>query len=141
MTRTERNLHMGSPTKDAPTGTLTYSEAYALTQKGAKITPANYTFFPSVGALVSFFTDTSDDLIIDFQWMNGSGTVLSSWYTTIPFDNEDGEDWRNYAEEIEASNTSPDSDATRLEIRIGVGRGDIGIDEDQVWVRYHFDLT
>lgn len=43
--------------------------------------------------------------------------------------------------EIEASNTSPDSDATRLEIRIGVGRGDIGIDEDQVWVRYHFDLT
>ena len=104
-------------------------------------TPANYTFFPSVGALVSFFTDTSDDLIIDFQWMNGSGTVLSSWHTTIPFDNEDGEDWRNYAEEIEASNTSPDSDATRLEIRIGVGRGDIGIDEDQVWVRYHFDLT
>lgn len=88
-----------------------------------------------------FFTDTSDDLIIDFQWMNGSGTVLSSWYTTIPFDNEDGEDWRNYAEKIEASNTSPDSDATRLEIRIGVGRGDIGIDEDQVWVRYHFDIT
>lgn len=38
MTRTERNLHMGSPTKDAPTGTLTYSEAYALAQKGAKIT-------------------------------------------------------------------------------------------------------
>ena len=35
----------------------------------------------------------------------------------------------------------PDSDATRLEIRIGVGRGDIGIDENQVWVRYHFDLT
>lgn len=33
MTRTERNLHMGSPT-----GTLTYSEAYALAQKGAKIT-------------------------------------------------------------------------------------------------------
>lgn len=29
---------MGSPTKDAPTGTLTYSEAYALAQKGAKIT-------------------------------------------------------------------------------------------------------
>ena len=108
---------------------------------GVNKTPANYTFFPSVGALVSFFTDTSDDLIIDFQWMNGSGTVLSSWYTTIPFDNEDGEDWRNYAEEIEASNTSPDSDATRLEIRIGVGRGDIGIDENQVWVRYHFDLT
>lgn len=26
MTRTERNLHMGSPTKDAPTGTFTYSE-------------------------------------------------------------------------------------------------------------------
>lgn len=43
--------------------------------------------------------------------------------------------------EIEASNTFPDSDATRLEIRIGVGRGDIGIDENQVWVRYHFDLT
>lgn len=40
-----------------------------------------------------------------------------------------------------SGNTSPDSDATRLEIRIGVGRGDIGIDEDQVWVRYHFDLT
>lgn len=38
MTRTERNLHMGSPTKDTPTGTLTYSEAYALAQKGAKIT-------------------------------------------------------------------------------------------------------
>ena len=38
MTRTERNLHMGSPTKDALTGTLTYSEAYALAQKGAKIT-------------------------------------------------------------------------------------------------------
>ena len=38
MTRIERNLHMGSPTKDAPTGTLTYSEAYALAQKGAKIT-------------------------------------------------------------------------------------------------------
>lgn len=37
MTRTERNLHMGSPTKDTPTGTLTYSEAYALAQKGAKI--------------------------------------------------------------------------------------------------------
>ena len=33
MTRTERNLHMGSPTKDTPTGTLTYSEAYALAQK------------------------------------------------------------------------------------------------------------
>lgn len=120
MTRTERNLHMGSPTKDAPTGTLTYSEAYALAQKGAKIT---YRFMAAN------------------EWMNGSGTVLSSWYTTIPFDNEDGEDWRNYAEEIEASNTSPDSDATRLEIRIGVGRGDIGIDEDQVWVRYRFDLT
>lgn len=29
MTRTERNLHMGSPTKDAPTGTLTYSEESA----------------------------------------------------------------------------------------------------------------
>jgi len=54
---------------------------------------------------------------------------------------EGGEDWRNYAEAIEASNTSPDSDATRLEIRIGVGRGDVGIDEDQIWVRYHFDLT
>lgn len=38
MTRTERNLHMGSSTKDTPTGTLTYSEAYALAQKGAKIT-------------------------------------------------------------------------------------------------------
>lgn len=38
MTRAERNLHMGSPTKDTPTGTLTYSEAYALAQKGAKIT-------------------------------------------------------------------------------------------------------
>lgn len=36
MTRTERNLHMGSPTKDTPTGTLTYSEAYALAQKGAQ---------------------------------------------------------------------------------------------------------
>lgn len=62
-------------------------------------------------------------------------------FTVHTIMSEDGEDWRNYAEEIEASNASPDSDATRLEIRIGVGRGDIGIDEDQVWVRYHFDLT
>lgn len=112
MTRTERNLHMGSPTKDAPTGTLTYSEAYALAQKGAKIT---------------------------HRYM-----AANEWMTVLPNGRicfEDGEDWRNYAEEIEASNTFPDSDATRLEIRIGVGRGDIGIDENQVWVRYHFDLT
>ena len=62
-------------------------------------------------------------------------------FTVHTIMSEGGEDWRNYAEAIEASNTSPDSDATRLEIRIGVGRGDVGIDEDQIWVRYHFDLT
>lgn len=36
MTRTERNLHMGSPTKDTPTGTLTYSEAYGTCSKERK---------------------------------------------------------------------------------------------------------
>lgn len=38
MTRTERNLHTGTHMKNVTTGTLTYSEAYALAQKGAKIT-------------------------------------------------------------------------------------------------------
>lgn len=36
MTRTERNLHMGSPTKDAPTGTLTYSELMHLLKRAQR---------------------------------------------------------------------------------------------------------
>lgn len=38
MTRTERNLHMGKFATAHPEKSLTYSEAYALAQKGAKIT-------------------------------------------------------------------------------------------------------
>lgn len=38
MTRTERNLHMGKFATAHSEKSLTYSEAYALAQKGAKVT-------------------------------------------------------------------------------------------------------
>ena len=102
--------------------------------------PEDFAFRPMAGALTSFFDETSEDLIVDFQWMNGSGVVLSSWYTTLVFDNEDGKDWKNYTAGITVDNTMPDSNAVKLMIRIGKGRGDTGIEEDQIWMRYHFIL-
>ena len=84
MTRTERNLHMGSPTKDAPTGTLTYSEAYALAQKGSKIThrymAANewMTVLPN-GRIC--FEDGCEQTVVEFWAVRRDGQTVGAYLT------------------------------------------------------------
>lgn len=106
--------------------------------------PESYAFIPMFGALTSVFNDISSELIANFIWMSNTGVEISSEYTTLTFDNEDGEDWKNYLQEIWVDNTncpSPSAGATRLLIQIGEGRGDTGIENNKIFIEYYIVLN
>jgi len=101
--------------------------------KNIYMSPSSFLFSILVGGLVSWYDETQDDeLIAEFTWTTNTGAEIESNYATFTFDNEDGEDWKNYTCTPSMSEITPgaDNNPATVTIKIGHGRGDTGLDED-----------
>lgn len=92
------------------------------------------------GCLNSFWSPSDDDeLIINFAYYQGPGIELESTQTVFTYDSDDGLDWSNYICDFVVGGSmglTPHSDAKYLKILVGLGRGDIGIDDDKILMEY-----
>lgn len=90
------------------------------------------------GCLRSFWKETDDkELIAELRWTDNTGYEVGKTYLNFTFDNEDGEEWANYTAEFSGSDLVVPSDAYRLRVSVGFGRGDVGIeDNNYIWQYY-----
>lgn len=97
-----------------------------------------------VGGLVSWYDETKDDeLIAEFSWYTNTEEFIESNYNTLTFDNEDGEDWKNYVLSISGVEVNPTygGSVNLLLIKLGQGRGDTGLYEGTEFMTYRLVLT
>ena len=69
---------------------------------------------------------------------------LSSFYTTFTYEDDDGLDWSNYIvaktlEELDYSSYT--NDAKYLYVQVGFGRGDTGIENEQILMEYRLAIV
>lgn len=95
-----------------------------------------------VGASTAFYDETTmqKSLVAEFIWAESDGVELDNKYLEFTFDNEDGEDWKNYTCEFSGSDYNPPSDTRLLLINIGFGRGDTGIENNEYLMQYYLNL-
>lgn len=108
------------------------------------LNPSNFFWTILVGGLVSWYDETKDDeLIAEFSWYTNTGEFIESNYNTMTFDNEDGEDWKNYVLSMSGVEVNPNygGAVNSLLIKLGQGRGDIGLYEGTEFMAYRLVLT
>lgn len=109
----------------------------------ANFSPTDFRWSVLVGGLVSWYDETQDDeLIVEFSWYSNTGQLMSTGYTAFTFDNEDGEDWKNYVANPSSSemNAPASGQVASLTIKLGKGRGDTGLYEGTVFMAYRLKL-
>ena len=109
----------------------------------ANFNPTSFYWSILVGGLVSWYDEIQDDeLIAKFSWYSSTGQLMSEGYTALVFDNEDGEDWKNYVINPSSSemNAPANSQVATLIITLGKGRGDIGLYEGTEFMYYRLSL-
>lgn len=107
------------------------------------LNPSNFFWTILVGGLVSWYDETQDDeLIAEFSWYTNTGAFIESNYNTLTFDNEDGEDWKNYVLSMSGTEVNPNYGGTvnSLLIKLGQGRGDTGLYEGTEFMSYRLVL-
>lgn len=106
----------------------------------ARIIKSNNDFklIPMFGCLRSFWKETDDkELIAELKWTDNAEYEVGKTYLNFTFDNEDGEEWANYIAEFSGADLVVPSDAYRLRVGVGFGRGDVGIEaNDYIWQYY-----
>lgn len=93
----------------------------------------NIAYYVLFGCLDSFYNEQETEILVEYRWATRNGEqVGSSYYETVVFDNEeDGGAWKNYIGTLPGGEIpSVPANAYYLEILVGFGRGDIGIDAD-----------
>lgn len=105
--------------------------------------PQNFSFLLLFGASVSFYDENQTEMVAELKWTDGSGNYVGpSFYQTVAFKNdEQGGAWKNYTALFTASDATPPTSARYMEILLGFGRGDTGIDEDGYIWRYRLQLN
>lgn len=92
------------------------------------------------GCLNSFWNISDEnDLIVNFAYYQSSGVELEGTQSVFTPDSDDGLDWTNYICDFvigDSMGLSPHPDTKYLMITIGLGRGDIGIDDDKILMQY-----
>lgn len=87
---------------------------------------------------------TGQEIILQVALMKSAGVELSSFYTTFTYKDDDGLDWSNYVvskslEELDYSSYT--NDAGYLYVQVGFGRGDTGIENEQILMEYRLAIV
>lgn len=108
-----------------------------------KVHPEDFLLVLLFGASTSFYDETQAEMIAELKWTDGSGNYIGpSFYQNVTFDNEEqGGAWKNYTAQFPVTDATPPTNARFMELLLGFGRGDTGIDDDGYIWRYRFQLV